>query len=95
MIVAQRRLQKRLVPIQLQPLTLRRERSTSCGAAVRVKPKARLCEPWLMVRSDLGAVEAATRIPNGSDLTDSCRPSGLARLRGVDPRLAKPPWAEF
>jgi EAL domain-containing protein (putative c-di-GMP-specific phosphodiesterase class I) len=25
----------------------RREPSTSCGAAVRVKPRARLCEPWV------------------------------------------------
>jgi hypothetical protein len=28
-------------------LDTRREPSTSCGAAVRVKPKARLCEPWV------------------------------------------------
>ena len=24
-------------------------RTTSCGSAVRVKPKVRLCEPWVMV----------------------------------------------
>jgi len=28
---------------------MKREHSTSCGAAVRLKPKARLCEPWVMV----------------------------------------------
>jgi len=27
-----------------------REPSASCVAALRVKPKARLCEPWVIVR---------------------------------------------
>jgi hypothetical protein len=30
--------------------TSRREPSASCVAAVIVKPKARLCEPWVLVR---------------------------------------------
>ena len=36
-----------VVPIRAQSFDIRREPSTSCGAAVRVKPKARLCEPWV------------------------------------------------
>jgi hypothetical protein len=32
---------------QSQPLDIRREPSAICGAADVVKPKARLCEPWV------------------------------------------------
>ena len=28
---------------------LRSDHSPSCGAAIRVKPRVRLCEPWVMV----------------------------------------------
>jgi len=28
-------------------VNIRRELSTSCGAAARVKPRARFCEPWV------------------------------------------------
>jgi hypothetical protein len=33
---------------------------TSCGAAIRVKPKVRLCEPWVVVQLSVESREAAT-----------------------------------
>jgi hypothetical protein len=37
---------------------------TSCGAAVRVKPKVRLCEPWVMVSYVLRAAKRRQRVHN-------------------------------
>src|SRR6185295_10048876 len=34
----------------------------SCGAAIRVKPRARLCEPWVMVSYMLRSREAAAEV---------------------------------
>jgi hypothetical protein len=39
--------------------TIRRKHSTSCGAAVRVEPRARLCEPWVML-NQMESREVAT-----------------------------------
>jgi len=41
-----RGLDSRIDPIAIT--RFRREPSTSCGAAVRIKPRARLCEPWVL-----------------------------------------------
>jgi hypothetical protein len=34
------------IEILVSSLNVGRDHATSCGAAIRVKPKARLCEPW-------------------------------------------------
>ena len=36
--------------------------TTSCGAAIRVKPKARLCEPWVFVSYMVRAAKRRQRI---------------------------------
>ena len=68
---------------------MRREYSSSCGAAIRVKPRARLCEPWYQtIESD--------RAPKGrlrsrlADVIPLSPPRGSANLTGHYPRLAKP-----
>jgi hypothetical protein len=60
----------------------------SCVAAFRVKPKARLCESWVMVRS----IRRPTVFKQGPAYhRNRCRPFGLYYLGGGgDPRLAKP-----
>src|SRR6185436_4735122 len=66
---------------------------TSCGAADRVKPRARLCEPWVMVSYLL---RAATRRQRAHNIRSrrlpviAVAPFGAQLGSLVDPRLAKP-----
>ena len=58
------------------------EPSTSCGAAVRVKPKARPCEPWVMVSYMLRAAKRrqSGRKRLGLITSHLCRPFGARSL---------------
>src|SRR5712672_2204844 len=69
----------------LCPPDMRREPSTSCEAAVRIKPKARLYEPWV---NDL----FSDRAPKGRQYRSPTlrRRSAAPNLLNGFPRLAKP-----
>ena len=63
----------------------------SCGAAIRVKPKVRLCEPWVVVSYILRAAERRQRIKVVLITRARCRPfRGSITLDGSYPRLARP-----
>jgi hypothetical protein len=61
----------------------------SCGAAFRVKPRVRLCEPWVMVSHILRAAKWRQR-KKLVLIRDRSRLRGSITLDGSYPRLAKP-----
>jgi hypothetical protein len=70
--------------------------ASECGdqlrSSDRVKPKVRLCEPWVMVRWIVEPRSGDREFVNRSRLitSDHCRPFGARFLGVVNPRLAKP-----
>ena len=61
------------------------ERETSCGAAARIKPKVRLCEPWVMGWLNLESRGAATETSSPGPLLPviAVAPSGLDHKVGL------------
>jgi hypothetical protein len=75
-----------VVSIRSQPIDIRREPSTSCEAAVRVKPTARLCEPWVTPAKVIEPPEGRHRllVINPRLFTDSLSPPrGSANLTNL------------
>ena len=70
----------------------RREPSMSCAAAVRVKPKARLCEPWVNhLRNRAPKGRQRSLVISGILFTNSLSPlRGSPTPTNHYPRFAKP-----
>ena len=62
----------------------------SCGAAIRVKPKARLCEPWVVFSCIWRAAKRRQRIAAVWITLIAVAPSGLDHIDDSYPRLTKP-----
>jgi len=73
---------------------LRTLAEASCGAAIRVKPKVRLCEPWVMIRYLWRAAKRRQRIRVMLQPLIAVAPSGLDHFRWFAPKARKAlPWA--